>query len=369
MELIVDIKKKLPGHPAGNGDARNGRPGFTLDIRFEAGVEALGLLGASGAGKSMTLRCIAGLDKPDEGRIVLNGRVLFDSEQRVNIPCRKRRTGFLFQNYALFPNMTVEENIGFALEGLDKKQRGVIVRQKLEMVKLEGLEKRYPFQLSGGQQQRVALARALAIEPEVLLLDEPLSALDGNLRGHMVKQLTEALSCYPGTALFVTHNLEEAYRVCNKLVILSNGRVEAQGDREKLFQKPPTLATARMTGCKNLSAASRLSRYELEAAGWGVKLKTKEPLREELRHVGIRAHYLRAAAEYDRDNVFQCWPGFTSETPFRVTVYLSIGKRSSGPDDCWLEWDISRERWLELQRLPPPWSICLSPERLIPIYS
>lgn len=351
MELFVDIKKNLPG--------------FTLNVQFEAGLDTLGLLGASGSGKSMTLRCIAGLEKPDKGRIALNRRVLFDSEKGINIPCRKRKIGFLFQNYALFPNMTVEENIGFALEDLDKKQRNSIVRQKIEMVKLEGLERRYPFQLSGGQQQRVGLARALTIEPEALLLDEPFSALDDHLRSHMVMQLMDTLSNYHGATLFVTHNMEEAYRICNKLVVLTDGRVEAQGDKEKLFQVPPTLATAQLTGCKNLSAAKCLSQNELEAVDWGVKLKTKDSLSKGLRHVGIRAHYIRLASENDKDNVFKCWPSFSSETPFRMTVYLSLGKKPSDPDDYQLQWDVSKEKWLEMQGRTLPWSICLDPEKLI----
>jgi ABC-type sulfate/molybdate transport systems ATPase subunit len=353
MELFINIKKKLQG--------------FSLDVQFDAGLDALGLLGASGAGKSMTLRCIAGLDKPDKGRIVLNGHVLFDSEKGINIPCRKRKTGFLFQNYALFPKMTVEENIGFALGGLDKKQRNSIVHQKIEMVKLEGMERRYPFQLSGGQQQRVALARALAIEPEVLLLDEPFSALDDHLRSQMVKQLMDTLLNYHGVTLFVTHNMEEAYMVCSKLVILMDGRVEAQGDKEKLFQLPPTLATAQLTGCKNFSTADFLLQDELEAVDWGVKLKTKDLLTKKLRHVGIRAHYIRLASENDKNNIFKCWPSFSSETPFRMTVYLSLGKVPTGPGDYQLQWEVSKEKWLELQGCPLPWTIFMDPEKLITV--
>lgn len=351
MELFVDIKKKLPG--------------FELNVQLDAGRDTLGLLGASGAGKSMTLRCIAGLDRPDKGRIVLNGRVLFDSEKGVNIPCRSRKIGFLFQNYALFPKMTVEENIGFALEHLDRKKRSGIIGQMIEMVRLNGLEKRYPFQLSGGQQQRVALARALAIEPEALLLDEPFSALDEHLRSHMVKQLMDTLSGYRGVSMFVTHNMEEAYRMCSSLVFLTDGRVEAQGDKEELFQRPPTMATAQLTGCKNFSAAGFLSENELEAPEWGVRLKTKDTLAKELKFVGIRANYIRAATDSDGDNIFRCWPAFTSETPFRKTVYLSVGKEPSSPEDFQLQWEVSKDRWLELQNIPLPWNICLNPEKLM----
>lgn len=365
MELFVDIKKKLHGYMTGNGASPVDQSGFTLHVKFEAGTDALGLLGASGSGKSMTLRCIAGLEKPDEGRIVLNNRVLFDSENGINIPCRKRKVGFLFQNYALFPNMTVEENIGFALESLDKKQRNEIVQQKIKMVKLEGMERRHPYQLSGGQQQRVALARALAIDPEVLLLDEPLSALDDHLRSHMINQLKDTLSDYHGVALFVTHNMEEAYRICNKLVVLVNGRVEAQEQKEKLFEAPPTLATAQLTGCKNFSAAGIVSQDELDAIDWDIKLKTGKSLVKGLKHVGIRANYIRLATETDHDNVFKCWPCATSETPFRMTVFLSLEKEQPAADGYHLQWEISKEEWIELKGHPLPWRVCLSPEKLM----
>jgi len=351
MGLFVDIKKKLSD--------------FTLNVKFETGMDALGLLGASGSGKSMTLRCIAGLEKPDEGRIVLNGQVLYDSEKGINIPCRKRKIGILFQNYALFPNMTVEDNVGFALDEMNKNQRKEKVQQMIAMVKLESMEKRYPYQLSGGQQQRVALARALAIEPEALLLDEPFSALDDYLRGHMLKQLLDTLSNYNGVTMFVTHNMEEAYRVCNKLVVLLDGKVEAQEHKEKLFQKPPTLAAAKLTGCKNFSAVNFISEDEMEAVDWGIKLKTKHLLTKKIKYVGIRAHYIRLASQNDTDNVVKCWPCYTSETPFRMTIYISLEKRPSDLYDFKLQWEVSKEMWFELQDQPQPWSICLDTEKLI----
>ncbi len=351
MELFVDIEKKLPG--------------FKLNVRFNAGLDALGLLGASGSGKSMTLRCIAGLEKPDKGRIVLNGRVLFDSEQKINVPCRKRRIGFLFQNYALFPNMTVEENIGFALKEMDKSQRKCKVQEMLKMVRLDGMEKKYPCQLSGGQQQRVALARALAIDPEALLLDEPFSALDDHLRGLMVKELIESITDYHGVTLFVTHNIEEAYRVCNDLVILKDGKVESAGNKEKLFLNPPTMTTAKITGCKNFSRAKYLKNNEIEALEWGIKLKTQKNAGEKINHVGIRANYIRLASQSDIDNVYDCWPSYASETPFRMTVYLSIGREGKGTEDYQVQWEVSKETWARLKSMPLPWKVCFSPEKLM----
>ncbi|BAY24189.1 ABC transporter ATP-binding protein [Calothrix sp. NIES-2100] len=181
--LSVEIEKQLPS--------------FHLEVAFNSDEQPLGLLGGSGAGKSMILRCIAGIETPTRGRIVLNGKVLFDAEQRINLPSRDRRIGFLVQNYALFPHMTVAENIAFGLpKGLSKGSIRVQVEEQLLAMQLQGLGDRYPHQLSGGQQQRVALARALASQPEALLLDEPFSALDTHLRSQLEQQMTEILADY-----------------------------------------------------------------------------------------------------------------------------------------------------------------------------
>ncbi|HOV41933.1 MAG TPA: ATP-binding cassette domain-containing protein, partial [Oscillospiraceae bacterium] len=178
MGLYVDIKKNL-----GN---------FSLEVSFEAGRETFGILGASGSGKSMTLKCIAGIEKPDSGEIVFDGKVFYNSKKKINLPSRERRTGYLFQNYALFPNMTVEENIAAGICGT-KKERVRLAGEKIKTFRLEGLEKKYPFQISGGQQQRVALARIFASEPEILMLDEPFSALDSYLKWTLEQEIVEVL--------------------------------------------------------------------------------------------------------------------------------------------------------------------------------
>lgn len=261
--------------------------------------------------------------------------------------------------------MTVEDNIGFGLGNMTKAKRNDIISKKIEMMKLKGLEKRFPSQLSGGQQQRVAFARALAIEPEILLLDESFSALDDHLRTILAKQLIDTLSDYHGVTLFVTHNMEEAYRMCSELVVLENGGVESVASKEDIFGKPPSLAAAQLTGCKNFSAAKYISNDELEAVEWGIKIKTGGSLTKHLKHVGMRAHYIRLASESDRDNVFKCWPSFVSETPFRVTVYLFIGNSPKGKEEYHLQWDISKEKWFDVKERPLPWNICLSAQKLI----
>lgn len=351
MSLYVDIKKKFSG--------------FDLEVSFEAGTDTVGLLGPSGSGKSMTLRCIAGIETPDSGMIVLNGKVLFDSKRGINLPSRKRRIGFLFQNYALFPNMTVEENICFGLRGLSTAEQAGKVEEMISLLHLQGLGKRYPSQLSGGQQQRVALARALVIEPEALLLDEPFSALDEHLKDSMLVQMVETLSDYRGVTLYVTHNMEEAYRVCRDLVVLSSGRLEASGDKESVFMKPPTVETARITGCKNLSPARLLSPCEIEAIDWGVKLKADTDSISSVGHVGIHAHYIDLAEAGDKQNTVSCRASFTSETPFGVTVYLSVENKAPGNGDYQLQWELPREKWERIKDISQPWDLKLKSERLM----
>ena len=223
MSLQAEIKKRFSG--------------FTLEVSLHTEEGVLGILGASGSGKSMTLKCIAGIETPDEGRIVLNRRVLFDSEKRINLPPQKRRVGYLFQNYALFPNMTVEANIAAGLTGTKQEKKEAVSRM-IKRFKLDGLEKRYPSQLSGGQQQRVALARILIYEPDVIMLDEPFSALDFYLKEQMQFQVLEVMRAYRGDALLVTHSRDEVYRFCEKSIILNRGRVAMEGGTREIFRDP-----------------------------------------------------------------------------------------------------------------------------------
>lgn len=354
MDLTVDIEKKLHG--------------FHLKTTFQASGDVVGLLGASGSGKSMTLRCIAGLEKPTRGRIVLNNRVLYDSEKKIDLPAQKRKAGFLFQHYALFPHMTVAQNISFALEGISRRQREDTVRDMLSRMHLEGLENRYPSQLSGGQQQRVALARALAIDPEVLLLDEPFSALDNHLRSRMESQLLETLAAYRGVTLFVSHNMEEAYRICDKLVVISEGMVSAAGPKEEIFRSPPTLPAAQLTGCKNILPARPDGQGGIEATDWGCRLKTETMLPSQVSYVGIRArHILQVESGCGRENVFPCHPVKILEGPHSVTVYVVLETGNpeiqAGDQQC-IHWEVSKDRWSNLKDHPLPWHIELHPAKL-----
>ncbi|WP_363316043.1 sulfate/molybdate ABC transporter ATP-binding protein [Clostridium sp.] len=350
MGLYVDIKKHFRG--------------FDLKIKFETENNIMGLLGASGSGKSMTLKCISGLVTPDQGSIVLNKKVLFDSERRINVPIRKRRVGFLFQNYALFPNMTVIQNIGFALENIPKEDRQKIVEEKIKMMNLEGLEKRFPSQLSGGQQQRVAIARALAIDPEVLLLDEPFSALDSHLRNRMEREIVDILSRYRGTAVFVSHNRDEIYRICNSIAVIDNGNIDAYGDRNYIFSKPPTMAAAQLTGCKNISKIDILNEKTVEALEWGCTIKLKNKIEGTPQYIGIRAHYVDIVDDDSDDNVFKCRVDSIVESPFTVMIHLNIIDDKPYRRTKYLECEIEKEIWNNLKNVEQPWNVYINPEKV-----
>ena len=267
---------------------------FTLDAAFSAPEGAVtGLLGASGCGKSVTLRCIAGIERPDAGRIVLNGRVLFDRERGINLSPQERRVGYLFQNYALFPNMTVEQNIAVGVR--DRKRRKAAAEKLIGALYLGEVRGKYPRQLSGGQQQRVALARILASEPEALLLDEPFSALDSFLKWQVEMELSQVLENFPGPVLFVTHSRKEVRRLCRQVCVLNRGKSQAVQPVGELFRQPRTRSACLLSGCRNVSRAAANADGSLEALDWGVRLLPGRPLPEGLTHVGIPEAALRPA--------------------------------------------------------------------------
>ncbi len=352
MSLEVDIEKRLQS--------------YSLAVKFTAGVQPLAILGPSGAGKTMTLRCIAGLVQPDRGRIVLNDRVLFDSENRIKIPSRERRIGLLFQNYALFSNLTVSENIAFGLDRVAPVEQAPKVRRQIDALHLAGLENRLPRELSGGEQQRVALARALAIEPDALLLDEPLSALDTHLRSQVEHQLLGTLASFRGSSLVVTHNIEEAYRLGSEMLVLTKGRVAAFGPKEEVFRRPPSLDVARLTGCKNISRAVAVSNQTIEAVDWGCRLRVSQPVAGQVAHAGIRAHQIDFLESRDgganSENTFPCWVMEASETPFRITLYLKLHSAPQPGEQPQLQAEVFKEKWQRFKDRPFPWHVRLDPD-------
>ena len=272
MQLTVDIEKKI-GH-------------FHLRSRFSTEEGRFALLGACGCGKTQTLRCIAGIERPDRGRILLGDRVLFDSEKKINVPARDRGIGYLFQNYALFPNMTVQQNVFCMAKDRDYAER------LLERFCLTDVAGQYPAELSGGQGQRTALARMLAVRPKAILLDEPLSALDNYMRTRMEHEILDILEEFNGPSVLVTHDRNEAYRMADRIGVMDDGTVVEVQERQPFFDRPKTVAAARLTGCKNISGLERRKDGSFFAADWGILVDPGNArLPEEASHIGYRAHY------------------------------------------------------------------------------
>ena len=347
MSLEVTIAKRFEG--------------FTLHADFAAGNTATAILGASGCGKSMTLRCIAGIVKPDSGRIVLDGRVLFDSEQGIDLPPQQRNVGLLFQNYALFPNMTVEQNILCALKKeKDPAARKAACGSALRAMRLEELAHRLPSELSGGQQQRTALARILAGKPRILMLDEPFSALDSYLREEVEGEVGSLLSTFDGTALLVTHNRDEAYRLCREMIVMDSGEVLRAGTTKEVFADPRRLTAARLTGCKNILPCVRVDDHHVRLTGGERELTVALPVPEGCCAVGIRAHDFAPEAA-DGENRMPVQVGASSENPFDWNVICT-----AADDGGKLWWKVSKTT---LSSPPPeaPAYLRVAPENIMPL--
>ena len=349
MGLELNIRKKL-------GD-------FTLDIRFASDARRIGILGPSGCGKSMTLKCIAGIERPDQGKILLDETPLFDSSARVDVKPQKRNVGYMFQNYALFPTMSVTENIAAGLK-LPRPAREERVREMMERFHLTGLEDHVPAQLSGGQQQRVALARIMAYRPDLILLDEPFSALDQHLKERLQHEMTEMLADYRGQVIMVSHSRDEVYRFGEELVVLDEGSVLASGKTRDLFDDPKTMAVARMTGCKNFSAARRIDEHTLRLTDWETDLHLEKTIPEDICAIGYRAHFFEPIWGERQENCIPFHMAGVDELPFERRYYIhpagakakdaGAGAPATGPElICWFVQDDGRKTLDE--RKPPDW--------------
>ena len=344
MDLYVDIEKQL-----GN---------FQLKMKFETEEQVLALLGASGSGKSMTLKCIAGIETPDRGRIVLDNRVLFDSGKHINVAPQERHVGYLFQQYALFPNMTVEQNIACGVR--NRKNKTLAVQDMIMRMGLTGLEKKKPHQLSGGQQQRTALARILVNEPRLLLLDEPFSALDSHLRFQMEQEVRRVIEALGKPVLLVSHDRDEAYRLASHIALLKDGHLETVGEKHDVFADPVTVNGARLTGCKNISSVKLMGDRCLEALDWGVKLQVP-CLKDGIAYVGIRLHDVKIMDEpYETYNVFTCKVLQVVENTFSVTVWLApLGAHG----DKRFGMELSKEKWKNKKK--EILTVCMPPEAIL----
>jgi molybdate transport system ATP-binding protein len=338
MALYVDIKKKM-------GD-------FTLETQLEAQDGVTGILGTSGCGKSMTLRCIAGILKPDEGRIELDGTVFFDSDKGINLKPQQRHVGLLFQNYALFPNMTVYQNLmtGILPYEKNKKKAADAVKTMLERFGLKELEKHRPNQLSGGQQQRTALARILLSRPRLLMLDEPFSALDGYLRWNLELELRKTLEEFGGSTLFVSHSREEIYRICDRVCVMENGKSGEIVPVKQLFENPVSRAEALLSGCQNFSAAVSNGAHQILASDWGVIFEIGKELPEKFSCVGIRndaVHLVRSAEASAQKNTFFCKICHVVED---IQAVVLMAEPEGAEENCRIRVDVPKDFWAEFIR-------------------
>lgn len=310
MSLEVNIKKRFSS--------------FTLDVAFTAGDETLGFLGASGCGKSLTMRCIAGIEKPDEGRIVVNGTVFYDSKIGINLKPQQRKTALLFQNYMLFPNLTVAQNVGAGIgKDVSAAERDDTVARELKRFGLEGFNDRYPAQLSGGQQQRVALARMLAARPGILMLDEPFSALDSHLKSVLEQNLVSLFDAFHGTVLYVSHDIDEALRFCDRIAVVEDGHIMEIGSGDDLVNRPQSTAGVKLSGCKNATPATYVDDHCVNLEKWGIKVHTRAAVPRDVKTLGVRAFFLERA-DGPGENCYRVRVDRVSDSRFERTVLLGF---------------------------------------------
>ena len=343
MSIIVDIEKSFGS--------------FHLKVSFSAGDETLALLGASGCGKSMTLKCIAGIETPDSGHIIVDGITLFDSEKGINLKPQERRVGLMFQNYALFPNMTVLQNIyAGAKRERDKAKRDAAVQQIMDTFDLNEFAGRFPHQLSGGQQQRVSLARILVSSPRILLLDEPFSALDSHLRFRLEQETRAVIRSFGKSVLLVSHDRDEVFRMADSIAVMHDGKIEICGEKRSVFRNPTTKTSAVLTGCKNISRLERRAEGRIYAADWGMELHVSGDT-SNAAWLGIRMHDICKGGE---ENAFRCRVVGEIENPFSYTIMLRpIGLNNS----ISIGWELDKETWSELRAEEV--DICLPKEDIL----
>ncbi len=321
--LEVSVKKALTG--------------FNLDVQFSVDREILAILGPSGSGKTMTLQCIAGLFHPDEGHIKLDNKVLLDTAGKISLKPKVRGVGFVFQNYALFPHLTVEDNIAYGIIGREKADIKTRVADLMEKMHIGGLGRRYPRQLSAGQQQRVALARAIAPEPAVLLLDEPFSALDAQVKERLELELLNLQDFYKGHILFVTHNLAEGYKMASKIAVYESGRIVQCDDKQKVIEAPANRTVARLTGVRNImqgtiesvdGTKARVMVPELCGILNVIKADTAGFSIGQSVYIGIRPEYVHIV-DHPGDNVFPCKADRIVDGVSLINCFFHIGGESA----------------------------------------
>ncbi len=350
MTAEIQIRKKLDS--------------FRLDVCFQAHTSRVGILGASGCGKSMTLKCIAGIEKPDEGTIRIAENVFYDSKTKQNQKPQQRRIGYLFQNYALFPSMTAAENIAAGLKGpkAEKKRR---VQEMIAKFHLDGLAGRLPAELSGGQQQRVALARIMAYQPDVILLDEPFSALDVFLKDQLQRELAQMLEEYTGLVILVSHSRDEIYRFSEELLIIDQGRDLVFGKTADLFADPVYREAAKLTGCKNFSHIQRIDTHTFRASDWGITVHTKKEIPKQASCIGYRAHDFVPVWGRKEENCLPVEISHFAGLPFETNYYIRPQGRQETAETDVVCWFVQRERMRQIEQNGMPDYLKLEEEKVL----
>lgn len=324
---------------------------FKLDVQFQSESRRIGILGASGCGKSLTLKSIAGIERPETGKIESAGKVFFDSAKKIWMPPQERNVGYLFQNYALFPTITVEKNIGIALR-CGKKEKEKKVRDMIDRFSLQGLEKKLPGQLSGGQQQRTALARIMIYEPDMILLDEPFSALDSYLKEQTQRECLELLQDYPGTVILVSHSRDEIYRFSEEVLVMDGGKAVIQKTVKELFEHPQKVAAAKLTGCKNIEEIVWKDGKHLYVPGWDMVIPAGMGNVGDAQAIGIRAHeFTTERTESDGELVFPVYKPEVTEDLFEYHVQFFTSERAKTP----VVWKVSKKLWDVGEKGVPKW--------------
>lgn len=345
MSVYVDIKKKM-------GD-------FQLEVSFSADTEVFALLGASGCGKSMTLKCIAGIEQPDSGIIKINDRVVYDSQKGIHVPARERRCGYLFQDYALFPNMTVYENINCIAK--DKEE----TKRLIQRFYLTGKEKLYPGQLSGGQKQRAALARMLAFKPDIIMFDEPFSALDSYIKWQLEKELSAVIREYNKTVLYVSHDRDEVYRLTDRISVMEEGRILEIKEKAEFFERPETLAAALLTGCKNFSRVETVENNVYRAVDWNIRITVPEDkFNPKAKYIGYRAHYFELADSM-QENVLECDVVSVVEDMFSYILTLKECSVSEKEDWSYIRYELSKESYKKVSGRNKLWIKIVSDKLIV----
>ena len=298
---------------------------FHAEISFESDSNRIGILGESGAGKSLLLKFLAGISNPDKGEIWLDKKCLYSTEKKVNVRPQDRNIAYMFQNYALFPTMSVRNNIEIVVKGTkeQKKEKADILLKKFQ---IEQLAERKPRELSGGQQQRVALARVLAYEPEMILLDEPFSALDQGLKENLQIELGNMLRDYEGRVIMVSHSMDELYKFSSELMVVSEGHIVEIGNTQELFHNPKTVKAAGLLGVKNILKVKALKKNQIQIEDWNISVDVGLRDVRDIVYIGIRDDGFSPIweEEYRGENVIDIEIINTYETMNRIKIFFTL---------------------------------------------